>query len=401
MSLAVNAGEGVSREVVELESETIMKTYARLPVQFVRGEGCRLWDVNGRAYLDCLAGIAVVGVGHCRPEVTAAVSRQMAKLVHVSNLFYTESQVRLASRIRALTGWGRVFFSNSGAEANECALKLARVHAKAAGRNSASILSLQGSFHGRTMGALALTGQPEKHRGFEPMLQGVRHLPVNDIRALEEAIEGTAALFVEGIQGEGGVIPVDPDYLRYARELCDRSGCLLVFDEVQTGLCRTGKYLSFQHVGIEPDIFTLGKALGNGLPIGATVARDDVADHFEPGTHGTTMGGGPVVCEAALAVLDIMERESLCEAAQLKGRQLHDGIAAIEGVTDVRGSGLLLAAELACDANVVVRKALEVGLVINAVTPHAVRLTPPLTISAEEIVEATEKLGHAIAGAKE
>lgn len=385
MSGVVFNASRVSRSVGDAELRVLMPTYKRYPVEFVRGENCTLWDIEGNEYLDCLAGLSVVSVGHCRAEVTAAVCGQMAKLVHVSNIYYTAQQFELAERIHDLAGWGKVFFSNSGAEANECALKLARRHGNLTLGGATAVVALEKSFHGRTLGTLALTAQPEKQSGFEPMPGEMRYVRAGDEGALAEALDGACAIFVEVIQGEGGVVPTDADYLKSVRQMCDASGALMVVDEVQTGLCRTGSWLAFESLGISPDIYTLGKALGNGLPIAATVARDDLAELLGPGTHGTTMGGGPVLSSAALAVIDVMESEDLAGAAERAGAALKQQLGAIDGVQSVRGQGLLLAAELDRGSAGVVEAALANGLVVNAVTPTAVRFAPPLTISAAEI----------------
>lgn len=396
MSDLVFSSSRVSSSVGEAESRVLMPTYKRYPVEFVRGENCTLWDVEGNEYLDCLAGISVVSVGHCRPEVTAAVCDQMAKLVHVSNIYYTAQQFELAERIRHLAGWGKVFFSNSGAEANECALKLARRHGNLSLDGATAVVSLEKSFHGRTMGTLALTAQPEKQGGFEPMLGEIRYVEAGDEEALAQALDGACAIFVEVIQGEGGVVPIDADYLKSVRRMCDESGALMVVDEVQTGLCRTGSWLASTALGISPDVYTLGKALGNGLPIAATVARDDLAELLGPGTHGTTMGGGPVLSSGALAVIGVMESEMLDRAAERLGAALRGELEAIDGVRSVRGEGLLLAAELECSSAGVVEAALDNGLIVNAVTPSAVRFAPPLTISAAEIGMAAERFEASI-----
>ncbi|MCI0347685.1 MAG: aminotransferase class III-fold pyridoxal phosphate-dependent enzyme, partial [Chloroflexi bacterium] len=289
-------------ELREREAATHMQVYGRQPVAFARGEGVRLWDVDGREYLDFVAGIAVMSVGHSHPTVVAAVREQAAALTHVSNLYYTEPQIILAERLHELLGWGRAFFGNSGAEANECAMKLARRWQRSNGRPArAGVVAALGSFHGRTVATLAATGQPGKHEPFAPLPpEFVHHVPFNEADALDAALtDEIGALLLEVVQGEGGINPATPEYLKAARELCDERGVLLIFDEVQTGLGRTGRWFGFQHSGVVPDVVTLAKALGGGLPIGACVAREDVADAFRPGDHATTFGGGPVPCAAA------------------------------------------------------------------------------------------------------
>lgn len=399
MTRSIFEAPRVDLAVMDAESTSIMPTYKRFPVQFVRGDGCTLWDVDGNEYLDCLAGVSVVSVGHCHPEVTRAVAAQMDELVHVSNIFYTAPQVGLAERLRNIKGWGKVFLSNSGAEANECALKLARLHGLAhlgIDSSEAAVVSLTGSFHGRTMATLTLTAQPDKHEGFEPLLEGVRYVEPGDEAGLRNAMAGACAVFVEVLQGEGGVVPIDPGFIELIRDLCDSSGALLVMDEVQTGLCRTGDWLASDVIGVEPDVYTLGKALGNGLPVAATVARDDVAELLGPGKHGSTMGGGPVVSRAALAVLDVMKSESLAERALVRGEQFREQLKGVRGVKSTRGMGLLLAAELDVSATEVTELALLNGLVVNAVSPTAVRIAPPLTISEVEVDVACDRLNAAI-----
>jgi predicted acetylornithine/succinylornithine family transaminase len=383
--------------VTELESKYLIPTYSpRAPVTFVAGEGARLLDDSGREFLDFLGGIAVCSVGHAREEVADAVEEQMRRLVHVSNLFYTEPQVLLAERLHGLAGWGQVFFSNSGAEANECAIKLARRFGQdRGGPDKHEVISATNSFHGRTLATLAATGQPDKQARFAPLPPGFRQVPFNDPQALANAVspDHTAAVLLEVIQGEGGVFPAEPSYLEAARNLCDQAGALLILDEVQTGLCRTGSWLGFQQGAIEPDIFTLGKGIANGLPLGACVARELVAAAFHKGDHATTMGGGPAMCAAGLAVLRIMENEDLGKAARDKGAHLAEALDGLPGVSSVRGRGLLVGAELAQgDAAPVCARALDAGLVVNPVTPSALRVAPPLVVTDDEIDEAVRIL---------
>lgn len=387
------------KEIRALDDAYVMQTYTRAPVAFVTGEGAWLWDSDGKRYLDFLAGIAVASVGHAHPAVAAAVAEQAARLVHVSNLFYTEPQARLAKRLHDLLGWGRVFFCNSGAEANECALKLAR--RAAGGPNRPEVVAAFGSFHGRTVATLAATGQPSKHEPFAPLpAEFMHHVPLNDEAALEAAVgDRTSAVLLEVVQGEGGINLAAPEYLRAARKLCDERGALLVYDEVQTGLGRTGRWFAFQHSGVEPDIVTLAKALGGGLPIGACIASDEVAAAFKRGDHATTFGGGPVVCRAALAVIDVIEGEGLVANAAAMGERLVDGLRAATGanpaVADVRGLGLLVGIGLAGDFSAdVVTACLDAGLVVNNVTPATIRLTPPLGVDAAQVDEAVAILGR-------
>lgn len=375
----------------------LMPTYAAPTVQFVRGEGCRLWDRDGTEYLDLLAGLAVVGLGHAHPEVAEAIATQARTLVHVSNLFGTVPGAEVAITLdRLLGGGGQVFFSNSGAEANECAIKLAR---KWGGHGRHVLVSAYGSFHGRTLAALAATGQPAKWEAFQPLPEGFRHVAWNDIDALDAAVDpSVAAVLLEPVQGEGGVNPATARYFEDVRRLCDERGLLMMVDEVQTGLGRTGEWFGFQHFGVEPDVVTVAKALGNGMPIGACWARRQVADAFEPGDHATTYGGQPLAAAAALAVLGIMERDHAPLMAEQRGARLRHGLELVDGVREVRGLGLLLAAELdpGIDARTVASEALTAGLVVNAVTPTAVRLAPPLVISPAEVEEAVERLGAVI-----
>ncbi len=390
----------MTNPVMALEANHILQTYRRIPVVFVRGEGTRLWDDAGNEYLDFLGGLAVVGVGHANPRVAAAVAEQMTALVHVSNLYYTEPQARLAARLTELSGLDRVFFANCGATANETAIKLARRWGqRAKGPDAYEIISLVDSFHGRTLATLAATGQPSKQATFEPLPSGFRQVPGNDLDALAAALGPTiAAVMLETVQGEGGVVPMEPDYLAGVRRLCDEYDLLLIFDDVQAGIGRTGSWFSWQGLGVEPDVATLAKALANGLPIGACLANERAAAAFMYGDHATTFGGGPVVCAAAMAVLDeIADRELLANVAE-RSRQLHQGLADLPGVAAVRGRGLLLAAQLTEPrAAEVTEAALTEGLVVNNVRPDAIRLAPPLTVSGAEVVEALPRLGRALA----
>jgi predicted acetylornithine/succinylornithine family transaminase len=376
-----------------LDAEHVMQTYARLPVAFVRGEGTLLYDSEGRRYLDFLTGLAVTSLGHAHPAVADAISEQARTLLHVSNLFYNDVQPRLAERIDgSLGGGGNVFFCNSGAEANECAIKLARRYGQAnGGRERYHVVSTYASFHGRTLTTLAATGQPQKQETFQPLPSGFRQVSFADLDALAAALDDRAcAVLVEAVQGEGGVNVAPPEYLRAVRRLCDEREALLICDEVQTGFGRTGRWFAFEHAGIEPDIVTMAKALGNGVPIGACWARHDVATAFAAGDHATTFGGQPLATRAAMAVLDVMEAEAVPERATKAGEYLAGALAAVPGIDSVRGLGLLLAAELVAgiDAKVVASRLLEAGLIVNAVTPTALRFAPPLLVTDAEIDEA-------------
>jgi predicted acetylornithine/succinylornithine family transaminase len=390
--------------VVTLDADSVMGTYARLPVVFVRGDGTMLYDIDGREYLDFLGGLAVVSLGHANPEIAAAIAQQAATLVHVSNLYYNDVQPQVAAILdRLLGGAGRVFFANSGAEANEAAIKLARRHGQLhGGPERYQVVSAYGSFHGRTLATLAATGQPQKHEAFQPLPTGFRHVAFADVDALEAAVdERVCAVLLEPVQGEGGVNPAPPGYLEAVRRICDEREALLIVDEVQTGLGRTGRWYGFQHAsGVGPDIVTMAKALGNGMPIGACWARAEVAASFRPGDHATTFGGQPLAARAALATLEIMEREDAPAIAERAGERLTKRLLALRGVTEVRGLGLLLAAELApgVDAGAVARRCLEAGLIVNAVTPHALRFAPSLLVTDDEIDRAVAVLEQVLEG---
>ena len=375
-----------------------MPTYGAPAVRMVKGEGCRLWDEDGNEYLDFLAGIAVVGLGHANPEIADAIAQQARTLVHVSNLYGTVPGTDVAITLdRLLGGGGQIFFTNSGAEAIECAIKLAR---KWGGDGRYGVVSAYGSFHGRTLGALHATGQPAKWEGFQPLPEGFRHVAWNDLAALEAAIDRTvAAVLLEPIQGEGGVHPATAEYFEGVRRLCDERGLLMIVDEIQTGLGRTGEWFGFQHFGVEPDVVTMAKALGNGMPIGACWAKRDVAAVFQPGDHGTTYGGQPLAASAARATLEILERVNAPQLAERAGAEFRHLLETIEGVIQVRGLGLLLAAELAVgiDAKAVASDLLQRGLIVNAVSPTSLRFAPPLIVSESEIAQAVDLLSAVLA----
>ena len=378
-----------------------MPVFGAPQVMFVRGEGTRLWDSEGREYLDFLGGLAVIGLGHCHPAVTRAIADQAGTLLHVSNLFANDQATAAATTINRVmhdvTGHaGQVFFSNSGAEANEAALKLAR---KAGGRGRHAVVSAYGSFHGRTLATLAATGQPAKHEPFHPMPEGFRHAAYNDLDALAAALDPTVgAVLLEPVQGEGGVIPADPGYLRAVRQLCDERGMLLIVDEIQTGWGRTGEWFGFQHAGIVPDIVSMAKALGNGFPVGATWAKTEVAAMFRPGDHGSTYSGTALAGAVVQAVIAEMERIDAPAAARRAGEQLSAKLGALHGVESVRGTGLLLAVELAAPANAkeVAATLLADGLVVNAVTATALRLAPPINVSSAEIDQAVATIAKVL-----
>jgi len=394
------------------DERLLMGNYGDPPVMFVRGSGTELFDDSGKRYLDFLCGLAVTSLGHSHPRVAAALATQAETLLHVSNLFDTELHLEVAARLDALirsgTGEatpGRVLFQNSGAEANEAAMKLARKHQ---GRGRHVVVSAFRSFHGRTLATLAATGQPEKHEPFQPLPEGFRHAAWNDLDAFEAALDPTVgAILLESLQGEGGVNPADVDFLVGIRRLCDERGILLILDEVQTGLGRTGRWFGFHHAGIRADIVTVAKALGNGVPIGAVWASAEVAAAFSPGDHGSTFGGQPLAASAAREVLRVMEEIDAPACAAVRGAALTSLLAALPGVTAVRGLGLLLAAEL--DPDVldgrtgadVARACLDAGLVVNGITPTALRLAPPLTVTDDELVEGVAILGAVLSEDRE
>lgn len=363
-----------------------MSVYARTPLTLVKGDGVHLVDEDGNRYLDMLAGIAVNAVGHCHPDVVAAISRQAAVLDHVSNLYLNEPQTELAELLHDLTGWGKVFFANSGAEANECALKLARrITAERHGAARPKVVAASGGFHGRTFATLAATGQPAKHEPFLPLPDWFSHIPYNDVSAVGSIPADTGAVILEVIQGEGGVVVATDDFLRAVRDRCDQIGAVLILDEVQTGIGRTGSFWAFQQTPIEPDIVTVAKALGGGLPIGACIARETLADSFKPGHHATTFGGGPVVCAAATATLRVIEREGLIDAAAERGRQLMGALSALAGVLEVRGRGLLVGVVTQTEAGKIVEAMRARGVLAGTAGPDVVRFAPPLIITEADI----------------
>ena len=366
----------------------IMPTYGPPQVTFARGKGTELWDENGKHYLDFLSGLAVTSLGHANVAVAEAISDQAHTLLHVSNLFANTNAWDVARSIDRLHGGGgQVFFANSGAEANECAIKLAR---KWGGRGKYVVVSAYGSFHGRTLATLHATGQPSKHETFQPLPEGFRHAAWNDLAAFEAAISpDVAAILLEPVQGEGGVNPADIEFFQGIRRLCDERGLLFMVDEVQTGFARTGEWFGYQHFGVQPDVVTMAKALGNGFPIGACWAKRSVAAAFKPGDHATTYGGTPLATAAAAAVIAEMERLDAPALAARRAQELTDALLTVPGVRQVRGLGLLLAVELdGRDAKAVADELLRRGLVVNAVTATALRLAPPLTVSSAEIAAA-------------
>jgi acetylornithine/N-succinyldiaminopimelate aminotransferase len=386
-------------ELQDLERRYLIQTYRRAPVEFVRGEGSLLWDSEGKEYLDFLAGISVCSVGHCHPAVVAAVQEQAARLMHVSNLFYTEPMVRLAERLSQSSLGGKVFLSNSGTEANECAIKLARKHAHGRGVENPEIVSFERDFHGRTYGALAATPKLAENEALGPMLPGFRSVPFDDAGALRDAVyEETAAVMIEVIQGESGVYPLAEETLLAAREACDEAGALLILDEIQTGMGRTGSLWAYQQTPIRPDVLTSAKALGGGLPVGACVAAEELGDVLEPGDHGSTFAGGAVVSAAALAVLDLVDDAALLRRVRELGAGLSEDLRALDGVEQVRGRGLMLGVGLAdgVDAARVGVDLLERGLIVNVPEPGTLRLLPPLTVDSAQIERAVGLIGESL-----
>jgi acetylornithine/N-succinyldiaminopimelate aminotransferase len=393
-------------------SEHLMSTYPAPKAAFVRGKGTALFDGDGNVWLDFLCGLAVTSIGHSHPAVTEAVARQAGTLVHTSNLFVTEPAVELAAKLARLTGWddARVFFAQCGATANEAAIKLARKHGKRQHPDKVRVVTLEGSFHGRTLATLEATGQPEKHAPFEPLAGFVDLVPHDDPDALRAAVtDDTCAVLLEVVQGEGGVRPLAPEVLLAAREACDARGALLIVDEVQTGMGRTGPWFAFQDTPIVPDVITVAKALANGLPIGACIARGEAGKVLEPGDHATTFGGNPVTCAAANAVIDTIETEGLLASARTRSRRLREGLDRLtENVplaAGVRGKGLLLGLELDAPVAAAVEAACrDRFLIVNAVGSDVVRLAPPLTVTRQEIdlaLSGLEEALRAVAGADE
>jgi acetylornithine/N-succinyldiaminopimelate aminotransferase len=388
-------------ETRSLEERYLMRTYRRAPVDFVRGEGSLLWDAEGKEYLDFLTGISVCSLGHCHPAVVAAIQEQTAQLMHVSNLFYTEPMARLAERLSESSLGGRVFFTNSGTEAVECAIKVARKHAHRRGVSAPEIVSFEGDFHGRSYGALAATPGLARNEALGPMLPGFRAVPRDDAAALREAVgERTAAVLIEPIQGEAGVYPIGEEALLAARQACDEVGALLILDEIQTGMGRTGSLWAYQQTPVRPDVLTSAKALGGGVPIGACVTGPAAADVLEPGDHGSTFAGGPVATAAALAVLETIDDPALLRRVRELGMVLRDGLEALDGVRETRGRGLMIGVGLeeGIDAGALGADLLERGLVVNVPAPGTLRLLPPLLVNSSQIERAVGLIGRSLLG---
>jgi acetylornithine/N-succinyldiaminopimelate aminotransferase len=395
-----DVAEGIGlEETRSLEERYLMRTYKRAPVDFVKGEGPLLWDAAGKRYLDFLTGISVCSVGHCHPDVVKAVRDQAHRLMHVSNLFYTEPMAQLAERLSESSLGGRVFFSNSGTEAIECAIKVARKHAHGRGIAAPEIVSFEGDFHGRSYGALAATPGLAKNEGLQPMLAGFRSVSHNDAAALREAVgENTAAVLIEPIQGEAGVFPTSEEALLAARQACDEVGALLILDEIQTGVGRTGSLWAYEQTPVRPDVLTSAKALGGGMPIGACVTAPSCAEVLEPGDHGSTFAGGPVATAAALAVLDIVDDPVLLRQVRELGAYLCEKLDALDGVRETRGRGLMIGVGLGegIDAPAVGADLLERGLVVNVPRPDTLRLLPPLVIDSDHVELAVDLIGESL-----
>ncbi|MHB0982177.1 MAG: acetylornithine transaminase [Thiobacillus sp.] len=373
-------------------SEHLMNTYARQPVAFVRGEGAYLWDEAGKRYLDAVAGVAVNGLGHAHPKLVKAIADQAATLIHTSNLYRIPRQEALADRLCELAGMDRAFFCNSGCEANEAAIKLARLYGHGKGIEVPTIIVMEKAFHGRTMATLTATGSRKIQAGFEPLLTGFARVPFNDLEAVRHVAEhnkSVVAVLAEVVQGEGGINLMAPDYLAELRAICDAHGWLLMLDEVQTGIGRTGTWFGFQHSGVMPDVIALAKGLGSGMPIGACLARGAAADVFKPGNHGSTFGGNPLACAAALATLDAIEDEKLLDNARVRGEAIRSGLrqalAGVHGVVDIRGEGLMIGIELDRPCAELVAVARDAGVLINVTADTVIRLVPPLIYGAAEV----------------
>lgn len=380
-----------------------MASYQQLPVAFDHGSGAWLTDQDGQRYLDALSGIAVCGLGHAHPVVEQAIAKQAGKLLHTSNIYHIPLQEQLASRLTSLADMEKVFFCNSGAEANEAAIKIARLYGHKQNIDEPAVLVAEKSFHGRTMATLSATGSAKVHAGFEPLVQGFMHVPYNDQDAIRQAAQNNqniVAVMLEPVQGEGGIVIPDEGYLRSIRDICNEYKLLLILDEIQTGMCRTGKWFACQHEDILPDVMTLAKALGNGMPIGACLARGEAAELIRPGSHGSTFGGNPLAASAALAVLDVLIEQKLDERATQLGKTMlaafQEALLDIKGIVSVRGKGMMIGIELDRECTELVSQALEEHLLINVTADNVVRLLPPLVITDEEADKIVETVSRII-----
>ena len=381
----------------------LMRTYASLPLSFTHGEGVWLHSTEGKSYLDCVAGVAVCALGHGHTQLADTIAEQARRLLHVSNLFTIPEQVALGDKLCELSGMDRVFFGNSGAEANEACIKLSRLYGHSKGIESPKVIVTEGSFHGRTMATLSATGNSKVQEGFSPLVEGFLRVPYNDLSAIEELLktrDDVVAVHVEPVQGEGGVNIPDADYLPGIRALCDQYDALMMLDEVQTGIGRTGQWFGFQHFDIQPDVMALAKGLGGGIPIGACLARGKAAELFAPGSHGSTFGGNPLVASAAKTVIDVIEAENLLDNVNRQNTRLKEGfkkaLEGVEGIVDIRGQGLLFAIELDRPCGDLVKQGLEQGILINVTNAQVVRLIPPLILSDSEADTVVEKVSDLI-----
>lgn len=386
-------------EYQQLDQQSHFQTYKRLPITLSHGKGARMWDVDGKEYIDMLAGIAVNTLGHAHPALVHAIKNQVEKLIHVSNFYLTAPQAKLSDQLVRLSGIDRVFLCNSGMEAIEGVYKIARKFAKSQGK-SGPIVSMEGCFHGRSLAGIA-SGKEKYQQGFEPMPAGFKQIPFHSVDAVDAMVDDqTAAIIIEPVQGEGGIRPADPGFLRFVREKCDRHGTTLIFDEIQCGIARTGRMFAWEHSGVKPDMMALAKGLGGGVPIGAILAREDIAAALQPGDHGTTFGGNPMACAAALAVLQTVDREKLVAGAEEKGgflrKELEEKLGGHELVEEIRGVGLMVGVALKTDGAPVVRAMAERGVLANAASVTVIRLVPPLVVSREELSRAVEALREAL-----
>ncbi len=393
-----------TQDLLAIDQLHSLPTFRRFPVAFERASGSKVWDINGKEYIDLLAGIAVLNVGHCHPKVTAAIAEQAQRLMHISNFFVNQPQVQLAQKLANLSGLQYVFLSNSGAEAVEGAMKVARKYASKNGRGG-TIITMKNAFHGRTMSTVAATGKQAMMIGFDPIPQGYLHVPFNDFEALEAAItDDIAAVMMETVQGEGGVNIVDEGYLKNVRALCDRENIVLILDEIQCGMGRTGKMFAYEHFGVKPDVMPLAKALGGGMPVGAVLASERVGGAIDPGDHGTTFGGNPMAAAAALATIGVIEEEQLSQKASDTGDWLKSELTSrFKGhplVKEIRGLGLMIGIELTIEAKPLVLEMLEQGVIANATATNTIRLVPPLNISREELGQALDVMENVLSTVK-
>jgi len=379
-----------NQEIIDMTSEFVAPTYSRFGIPMVRGKGCQLWDAEGNEYLDFISGLGVINIGHSHPRLVDAVQRQAEALIHVSNLFHIPQQAQLAKEIVSRTFPAKVFFANSGAEANEAAIKLARKYGQHVKPGRVEIITAHNAFHGRTLATLTATAQEKYQKGFHPLLPGFLYVPYNDLSAMETAVtDNTCAIMVEPIQGEGGVNVPGDDYLPGLRDLCDQKGILLILDEVQTGIGRTGKLFNYQYYDLEPDILTMAKSLGGGVPIGAMLAKNEVADVFLPGSHASTFGGNYLACSAGLAVLEVIHQEGMLENCQRMSRILFKALSDFsehcELIKEIRGKGLMVGIELYSEGKQIVNRCLEQGLIINCTMEKVLRFLPPLIITQRDL----------------